>query len=258
VAPTRADTALTTLGVVWALAACSSADGGANQPAFAKDSGFDYAVEFDGVDDYASTGSARFPVAYAPQTISLWANPAGGAAKQGLVTLRRDFESGVELGFQGTTPSAWRVYGAASPITGTAALAPGTWHHLAYVYDGTLHRVFADGVVVATSTLAANERTPTLGWIGTLDGVADLFHGKLDEVRVWNAALDPATIAAEANGTEPFDDGTLVAYWSFDESGGARAYDRSPSGNDAELGDGIDTREPKRVLSDAPHARITR
>jgi hypothetical protein len=249
---------VTVLGAVCALVACSGADGSTNGPVFAKDSGFDYALEFDGVDDYATTGSARFPVSYAPQTISLWVNPAGGTGKQAVVTLRRDFESGIELGFQGTTPTAWRVYGAAAPIAATAPLASGTWHHLAYVYDGVAHQVYADGVVVAASLLAANERTPTLGWIGTLDGVADLFHGKLDEVRVWSAALDAATVAGEANGTEPFDDGTLVAYWSFDESGGARVYDRSPSGDDAELGDGIAAREPKRVLSDAPHARLTR
>ena len=36
------------------------------------DSGLDYALEFDGRDDYASTGTAGFPFPEAPQSVSLF------------------------------------------------------------------------------------------------------------------------------------------------------------------------------------------
>lgn len=75
----------------------------------------------------------------------------------------------------------------------------GTWHHVAGTYDGTTLRLYVDGVLQATQTAPA----------GLLETTAPLrighhyseqsrysFDGRIDDVRLFNEALDVAAIAA--------------------------------------------------------------
>jgi len=65
------------------------------------DASFDGALSFDGVDDYASVGTARMPQIERDQSLLLRFRPAGvrsdGAEAQALFTLRRGRESGLVL-----------------------------------------------------------------------------------------------------------------------------------------------------------------
>lgn len=220
------------------------------------DSGTDYALEFDGVDDYATCGTAHFPFSLDPQTLSLWVSFAEVTdARQSFVTLRRDRDAGVELGVRNGRITAWRYYDGSAYAESPAALPIDTWHHVAYVYDGETNRLYVDGALAGESTLEPNDRTPTSAWLGSTDGRGDLFRGKLDEVRVWDVARSAEQIAAEAAGSVEPEPAGLVMHLTFDESGGARVFDRSGTGNHATLGDGIAARMPARVPSDSPLRR---
>ena len=221
------------------------------QSPYLRDSGTDYALEFDGTDDYASTGNAGFPFPLDPYSLSLWVfyrdRPG---ARQSFLTLRRDEDAGIEFGVEDSVLTAWRYYDGSAYAAATSPLSAEAWHHVAYVFDGTRHVVLVDGARVGEGDLPANHRTPTMSWLGTADGSSDLFAGKLDEVRVWDVARSDAEIAAEAADTAAPDPAGLLLYLTFDESGGSRAFDRSPLGNHATLGDGISGRMPTRVVSD--------
>jgi sialidase-1 len=216
-----------------------------------RDGSFDAALAFDGIDDYASTGSARFPHVKRPQTQMLWLKPAlGGSGRQCLLALRLRTTSGTILALDSGVPVALSVLGPRDLVRAPEPLQAADWHHLAYVLDEAGSALYVDGKLVGKGPVPATNRTPTLGFIGSMDGSVDAFRGEIDEVRIYDRALSEAEVAAAAAG-EPESAEQLVLYLPFNELAGARSYDRSGLGNHAALGDGIPNFMPQRVPSGA-------
>ena len=84
--------------------------------------------------------------------------------------------------------------------TASAALpSAGAWHHVAGTYDGTAVRLYVDGAQVAS--VPASGAVPTTSnplFIGTKNAAApagDHFVGRIDDVRVYNVALNIDDVA---------------------------------------------------------------
>ncbi len=213
------------------------------------DSGQDDALSFDGVDDYLTTGTAQFPDGHATQTLSAWFQLDAIAGKQALLSVRKDFESGVELGVSEGIVTAWRVFGDRVLVAAPKAIKAGEWHHAAFTYDGSTDQLFLDGALVASSENLPDKRTPTSCWLGSLDGATDFFHGTLDDVHVFEAVRTPEQLGAEQTADVSASEDALVLDLTFDESDGSTVYDHSPFANDGLLGDGIEQRMPTRARS---------
>ena len=88
--------------------------------------------------------------------------------------------------------------GTLSQVVGTANLDNNTWSHLATTYDGATLRLYVNGVQVAskaqTGSLATSASPLTIGG-DAIDG--QFFKGRIDEVRVYRAALSQAEIQAD-------------------------------------------------------------
>ncbi|HMJ05468.1 MAG TPA: LamG domain-containing protein [Chthoniobacterales bacterium] len=79
--------------------------------------------------------------------------------------------------------------------------ALGTWHHIAYTFNGISHALYVDGVQVAT---AANTRRPTYDAHAALigadyysdlnSGIIDFFLGRIDELSLYSRALSATEI----------------------------------------------------------------
>jgi hypothetical protein len=214
------------------------------------------ALEF-ATGDFATTGTAGFPTGNTPQTLSLWVQYAGASGTQVFLSLRSDFASGVNVGIHDGQLAAWPVYPGPVLVATPTLPAAGTWHHVAFVLDGTdaggpLETLYVDGLAVATGTAAPNKLTPLASWIGSIDGTNDDFAGEVDEIRIWNVARTSAQIQDDMNGTTPADATGLVAYFDCDSIHGTRVPDVSGHGNDATLGGGDPTRMPSLVPSTVP------
>lgn len=252
----------TALGALIGLAtvACGEATGPAVEElpeSGPRDAAVDMAVSFDGVDDYASAGTARMPQIERPQTLMLWVKPeapldSGSGEPQVLLTLHRSDWSGIVLGLDGLAPVAYNVYAERDLARSDAPLTLGTWQHVAYVLEAQGSRLYVGGVEVATGPGPLTNRTPILAFIGSLDGYSGMFRGALDELRVYDRAFSPDEIAALAAG-QRLEAEPLVLYLPFNEAEGARSYDRSGLGNHAQLGDGVVRLMPTRVASGVPH-----
>jgi len=115
-----------------------------------------------------------------------------------------------------------------APLSSTAPLKIKQWQHLAASYDGATLRVYVDGSEVASK--AVNLKRGSGGSplvIGRRqDGfAASAFSGALDEIRLYDRALDQAGIKALAQppaAGKPPEDG-LVQAWGFDEAGAGDA-----------------------------------
>jgi hypothetical protein len=160
------------------------------------------AVTFDGT-AYSTLGITGIPKNDEAQTISVWVNLTSNSGVQNFVALINGGSgSAVQLGIRNDSCSclvAWSYGG------GTLASAPlpstGVWHHVAYTFDGTTHRVYVDGVAGTSTTNAPQTATPTQTYLGSYDGVNEFLYGALDDVRVYNRTLTAAQITTLAGGS---------------------------------------------------------
>ena len=90
------------------------------------------------------------------------------------------------------------VNGSVPNAFGPSALPVGAWTHLAMTYDGAALRLYVNGVQVGSTPLSGNI-TPTANplWIGGNSPYGEYFNGRIDEVRVYRAALSQAEIQAD-------------------------------------------------------------
>lgn len=223
-----------------------------------QDASFDGALSFDGVDDYASVGTARMPLLESDQTLMLWFLPkaAVGAADelQVMFALRRSGWSGVALAVRGGVPLVRNVYSERDLAIAESAVTLDAWHHAAVVIEPDRTELFIDGVSVSKAAQPGQNRTPIEAYLGSADGHGQPFHGLLDEVRVYPRSFNPEQIAEAARGVRADEADAPVLYLSFNEAAGARCYDRSGLDNHAELGDGVVSLMPLREKSGVPNA----
>jgi hypothetical protein len=82
--------------------------------------------------------------------------------------------------------------GSYAAAAGNTAMSLNAWHHIAGVYDGSQMRVYLDGVLDGTATATMAPGNNTTGFrIGKSSFLyyPNYFNGRIDEVRVSNAAI---------------------------------------------------------------------
>jgi hypothetical protein len=83
------------------------------------------------------------------------------------------------------------------------ALPAQAWSHLALTYEGDSVRIYVDGKLVDENYACPPVSTEGDLEIGGASEVASYFSGRIDDVRIWNRALDPTEIEASL-GLLPF------------------------------------------------------
>jgi hypothetical protein len=85
-------------------------------------------------------------------------------------------------------------------LNGTAAVPLNTWTHLAVTYDGSMLRMFVNGVQVSSRALTGSmPATASPLRIGGNSVWGEYYRGLIDEVRVYNRALTGAEIQTDMN-----------------------------------------------------------
>ncbi len=138
-------------------------------------------------------------------------------------------------GILGSDPANPASYVPMPELYSRTRLDPGTWYHVAAVWDGTAGRkdIYLNGVLDGSSTSLQGEITPSTKAVHfaarpTDTGREGYFGGILDEVRLWSVARPGDKITEnfgrDLNGTEP----GLAGFWKFDEGSGLATADKSP------------------------------
>ena len=123
-------------------------------------------------------------------------------------------------------------------VMSTQPVNDGTWHHFLSSYDGATIRLYIDGVLndQANDTGSADNNDPLL--IGSRLGAA-AYGGMIDDLAIWNCALDENQILLLSDGTvsplnvnqaAPVVDNRLAGYWNFDGT----TEDATDQNNDSE------------------------
>jgi fibronectin type 3 domain-containing protein len=167
---------------------------------------FGNALTFDGVNDLVTVADANSLDLTTGMTLEAWVRPTGLGNSWRTALLKEQPGSMVyglyaHAGDTGTkVPAGEIVSGGYRMAAGTASLTAGTWAHIATTYDGTALKLFVNGVqasqllhtgAIATSTGALK--------IGGNNIWPEWFQGDIDEVRVYNRALNATEIQADMN-----------------------------------------------------------
>lgn len=154
----------------------------------------DYAIAFDGIDDSVTTGASLLS-ALPEFTMSGWVRfTVDQPGRTGLFGQNDAMEFGM---INATTLQHWTATeGALDTPFGPSAPE---WTHIAVVGDEVERITYIDGVVAGTD-IAATPRTSStfgfnIGGSGIFDAEGNFFQGEIDDVAVWDAALNDGQIA---------------------------------------------------------------
>jgi hypothetical protein len=185
------------------------------------------ALQFGGVNAFATLGVQGVPDNRAPRTITLWFNlDASATLTQDFISLTDGVGAAVNLSARNglVVAAGW----GGPVLVSVTAPETGSWHHLAYSYDGKVNRLFLDGALMAQGTAVPQQGSVREGWLASSRGRTDFLAGALDDIRIYDRTLTDAEVAALAGGgsgplgprnavTEP-PIPNLVGYWKLDES----------------------------------------
>lgn len=166
------------------------------------------AINLDGVNDTVVIGTDNYNIPFKEMTIAFWMNTSTATpTTYGMALHRSDnanigqatFFGGVETGTNQIVATVGaNVVGWTAGTTGVIAV-PGTWNYVVCSWNGTNGRVYVDGVEKKNYALAASNFTnrPATTRIGSsASSSAYLLNGKVDDVRIYNRALDVNEIMA--------------------------------------------------------------
>jgi acyl-CoA thioesterase I len=150
------------------------------------------ALQFDGIDDYIDTPFILDPTKQ-PFSVFVWIN--SDASGQTIIAQQGAFDDWLSIDSTGKL-----VTGLSFPtplLMSDAVVTDGAWHHVGLVSDGSSKALYVDGVEAAS-----NNTPPILPSTGALYigagknlETASFFSGLIDDVRVYNQALEPDEIA---------------------------------------------------------------
>ena len=217
-------------------------------------SGFEntYSLDFDGTDDYVEVADDS-TLQTTSITMACWFKP-DGATEIGYLISKFDAETsgGYALQYQPTEDTIRLLCQGQGSVTSNAVFSDDdTWVHIVVTVDGNDVVIFyRNGVSAGTDTMELSTNSVTFR-IGVRTGGSEVEHyikGNIDEVAIWDVALDADAVSAIYNSGTPFaldaDDGNydnsgdLQGWWRFEEGSGTSAIDSSTNSNTGTLTNG--------------------
>ncbi|HTA62048.1 MAG TPA: LamG-like jellyroll fold domain-containing protein [Bacteroidia bacterium] len=176
------------------------------------------ALNFDGVDDYAS--SAVFSTRTNNLTLEARVNWAGTTStNQMLVTNGNTATSGYAVFVDNSNSNQLSiVLGGNAIMQSTATLTVGSWNMVSVVRNSGTWMLYIDGVAYTlTSNTAAPNAVSGSFVIGADQAGTENFNGTIDEVRFWNRPLCQNEIQSRLSCSPKETVNGLIAYYNFNE-----------------------------------------
>lgn len=183
-------------------------------------------LKFDGVDDYVNVPH-NASVSLTTYTVSVWENPTNTNNGSNVVLTKRGGTYNYLLYFSSANNNTPTIYNdGLTPATLNAAstIPEGAWSLVTATYDGTTRKIYINGVLsnsdTPTGSPTTNSQALTLG----SEAGSFAFKGLIDDVRVYNRALNRSEIAALAAGNPSSGSGKVLLGANLDVNGNLGLY----------------------------------
>jgi hypothetical protein len=190
-----------------------------------------YSLDFDGIDDYIDCGNGALDIT-SSITLSCWVKSTNTGSNRKIIVKddagsNRSFQININHPSLGPYTYFWLGGGNIKSVsTGIPnQIVDGNWHHVVSVFkSGQYIRMYIDGVQAANTNVTETtlDSSNTNFLIGT-DGYGGTvgIDGAVDEVSVFDSALDSIEIASLYNGGVPTDLTSLspVAWYRMGDNG---------------------------------------
>ncbi|HZW63499.1 MAG TPA: choice-of-anchor D domain-containing protein [Flavobacteriaceae bacterium] len=154
-------------------------------------------VYFNGTTDYIDMENA-LNLNSSEFTVSAWIMRETGSEDKSILS-KRDVAYSEGYDFKitatGKVEMSWKN-GTTQAIASDVVIPVNQWHHVAVVFDGSIAKMYIDGVEDKQETLTPPASTTQSFFIGAAGKNAPtaFFQGNIDEVRVWERALTEAQL----------------------------------------------------------------
>ncbi len=191
-------------------------------------------LDFDGVDDWVSVPNASQLIANSTAfSITGWFFDNALGYGQGMMGFRSATQGFYMIQLNNGTIEC-RFINAANTLYEVVAPAsttiPNMWQHYAWIYDGSAIKLYLNGNLVGSKAATGSFTSTTVAFgIGRsfLSSLPFYYNGRIDEVSIWNKALNSTEILDmmqnELTGTET----GLQLYYKFNQG--------VPAGNNASI-----------------------
>ena len=119
--------------------------------------------------------------------------------------------------------------------TGSNYINDNLWHNVFATYDNNYIRLYIDGQIIDSLHVVGNINNVNDLFIGTRNPLGEYFNGNLDELQLWNKALNQSEIEQLINCPPIGNESGLVGYWNFEEGSGNTVLDLTVNGNDGTI-----------------------
>lgn len=206
------------------------------------------ALDFDGSNDYVDCGNSASVQRNGTQSFTLeaWVKPTGGiwvsviskfvhtASNEGY-SIEIFSDNRVSL-LIGNNWSNWTA------VTSNASLSAGVWSHIAATYDGSVVKIYINGLLMTVNGTSSQSIPWTDGvtdsgtnlLLGSRSGTT-FYSGQMDEARVWTVARTQAEIQENMCHTLVGNEAGLAAYYRLDQIDGSVTYDLTSNANNGTL-----------------------
>ena len=128
-------------------------------------------------------------------------------------------------------------------------ISTGVWHHLCWVYDGSVGKLYIDGYAVSETFTAADIAIPSIADIlvgagynmvnnttFSIDDLRAFTNGRIDNLRFYGDALTDSEVREDNSSDEaPLEGKNVIAAYNFDAYTGTTVPDISGNGHDGQL-----------------------
>jgi glucose/arabinose dehydrogenase len=163
------------------------------------------ALQFNGFTDWVTVADANTLDLTNAITIEAWVFPTSDPTGWRSIVAKEQTDGlayYLYASSRGTNVPATGVFvsGAERTLTGGTRLAINTWAHIAATYNGTIQRLYVNGVQVSTRNQTGTAAVSTgVLRIGGNNPFGEFFKGLIDEVRIYNKVLTQAQIQTDMN-----------------------------------------------------------
>jgi|TARA_R100000084_G_scaffold53256_1_gene22403 hypothetical protein len=205
-----------------------------------------YSLDFNGTDEYGSVSSLP-TVSISTATVSLWAKLDASSTNSVMFGLAVDSDNVISIfhkNSDNTVNFQYKGGGSAKLASSTLNVeGDGNWYHIVLTVDTTADELkgFVNGSQVGTTTgsLGTWSGTPSLLYIARNPNASNsFFHGKLDEVSLFNVTKTPAQVTEMYNSGKPTNlmgSSGLIGWWRMEENTGTTVADSSANSNSMTL-----------------------